>query len=230
MGNSVYSTPIVANDVLYIANKDHIFAIAPARRAEDAEGGRREVDRSIDHVQTRSRRRQLRRRTTAAIRGLLERTFRAEVVQAHGPDDTLDAAAQGSSSTWSSSTASSTRTTATAWRSSRASRPTPQLAAVPCMLITNYRRPSGRRRRRRRRPRLRQEGTRRAGNARPAEGDFGVVAASRINVAAACRAGGGSGRSGRRAASRDASRRSGLRVLSPRPRKASRPARQAAQA
>jgi outer membrane protein assembly factor BamB len=28
MGNSVYSTPIVANNVLYIANKDHVFAIA----------------------------------------------------------------------------------------------------------------------------------------------------------------------------------------------------------
>ncbi|MCA9168164.1 MAG: PQQ-binding-like beta-propeller repeat protein [Planctomycetales bacterium] len=28
MGNSVYSTPIVANNVLYIANKTHIFAIA----------------------------------------------------------------------------------------------------------------------------------------------------------------------------------------------------------
>jgi outer membrane protein assembly factor BamB len=27
MGNSVYSTPIVANDVLYIANKTHVFAI-----------------------------------------------------------------------------------------------------------------------------------------------------------------------------------------------------------
>jgi outer membrane protein assembly factor BamB len=29
MGNAVYSTPIVANGVLYIANKDHVFAIAP---------------------------------------------------------------------------------------------------------------------------------------------------------------------------------------------------------
>jgi hypothetical protein len=27
MGNSVYSTPIVANNVLYISNKDHLFAI-----------------------------------------------------------------------------------------------------------------------------------------------------------------------------------------------------------
>jgi outer membrane protein assembly factor BamB len=27
MGNSVYSTPIVANNVLYIANKTHVFAI-----------------------------------------------------------------------------------------------------------------------------------------------------------------------------------------------------------
>jgi len=33
MGNSVYSTPIVANNVLYIANKDHIFAIAPSTSA-----------------------------------------------------------------------------------------------------------------------------------------------------------------------------------------------------
>jgi outer membrane protein assembly factor BamB len=29
MGSSVYSTPIVANRVLYIAGKDHVFAIAP---------------------------------------------------------------------------------------------------------------------------------------------------------------------------------------------------------
>lgn len=34
MGNSVYSTPIVANNVLYIANKTHIFAIEPAKGAE----------------------------------------------------------------------------------------------------------------------------------------------------------------------------------------------------
>ena len=33
MCNSVYSTPIVANDMLYIANKDHLFAIgAPAQK------------------------------------------------------------------------------------------------------------------------------------------------------------------------------------------------------
>lgn len=35
MVNSVYSTPVVANNVLYIANKDHIFAIAPT----DAKAG-----------------------------------------------------------------------------------------------------------------------------------------------------------------------------------------------
>ena len=29
MGNCVYSTPIVANNVLYIANKTHLFAITP---------------------------------------------------------------------------------------------------------------------------------------------------------------------------------------------------------
>lgn len=29
MGNSVYSTPIVANNILYIANKTHLFAITP---------------------------------------------------------------------------------------------------------------------------------------------------------------------------------------------------------
>jgi hypothetical protein len=28
MGNSVYSTPIVANNVLYISNRTHLFAIA----------------------------------------------------------------------------------------------------------------------------------------------------------------------------------------------------------
>ena len=34
MGNSVYSTPIVANGVLYIANKDHLFAIAHDSESE----------------------------------------------------------------------------------------------------------------------------------------------------------------------------------------------------
>ena len=28
MGNSVYSTPVVANGVLFIANRTHVFAIA----------------------------------------------------------------------------------------------------------------------------------------------------------------------------------------------------------
>jgi hypothetical protein len=27
LGNAVYSTPVVANNVLYISNKDHLFAI-----------------------------------------------------------------------------------------------------------------------------------------------------------------------------------------------------------
>jgi outer membrane protein assembly factor BamB len=39
MGNSVYSTPIVANNVLYIANKDHIFAIAPPGADTPKAGG-----------------------------------------------------------------------------------------------------------------------------------------------------------------------------------------------
>jgi outer membrane protein assembly factor BamB len=39
MGNSVYSTPIVANNVLYIANKDHVFAIAPPGAESPKAGG-----------------------------------------------------------------------------------------------------------------------------------------------------------------------------------------------
>ena len=39
MGNSVYSTPIVANNVLYIANKDHVFAIAPPSKEQAKVGG-----------------------------------------------------------------------------------------------------------------------------------------------------------------------------------------------
>jgi outer membrane protein assembly factor BamB len=39
MGNSVYSTPIVANNVLYIANKDHVFAIAPGSKEQPKAGG-----------------------------------------------------------------------------------------------------------------------------------------------------------------------------------------------
>ncbi len=36
MGNSVYSTPVVANNVLYVSNKSHLFAIAPADSGEQA--------------------------------------------------------------------------------------------------------------------------------------------------------------------------------------------------
>jgi hypothetical protein len=39
MGNSVYSTPIVANNVLYIANRDHVFAIAPPTTETPKAGG-----------------------------------------------------------------------------------------------------------------------------------------------------------------------------------------------
>jgi hypothetical protein len=34
MDNSVYSTPIVAENVLYIANKSHLFAIVNEEAAE----------------------------------------------------------------------------------------------------------------------------------------------------------------------------------------------------
>jgi hypothetical protein len=36
MENSVYSTPVVANNTLFIANKDHVFAITAAAD-EDAD-------------------------------------------------------------------------------------------------------------------------------------------------------------------------------------------------
>ena len=39
MGNSVYSTPVVAHNVLYIANKDHIFAIAEGAEPKTATTG-----------------------------------------------------------------------------------------------------------------------------------------------------------------------------------------------
>jgi outer membrane protein assembly factor BamB len=39
MGNAVYSTPIVAHNVLYIANKDYIFAIAPPDKESPKAGG-----------------------------------------------------------------------------------------------------------------------------------------------------------------------------------------------
>jgi hypothetical protein len=41
MLSSVYSTPIVANGVLYIGNKDHIFAIAAGADTKTAAGGGR---------------------------------------------------------------------------------------------------------------------------------------------------------------------------------------------
>jgi outer membrane protein assembly factor BamB len=34
MGNSVYTTPLVADNILYVANKTHIFAIAPKKDGE----------------------------------------------------------------------------------------------------------------------------------------------------------------------------------------------------
>ena len=37
MGNSVYSTPIVANDTLFIANRTHLFAIQKMEEKEGAE-------------------------------------------------------------------------------------------------------------------------------------------------------------------------------------------------
>jgi outer membrane protein assembly factor BamB len=37
MGNSVYSTPIVAGNVLFIANKNNLFAIAPTEKKAEAE-------------------------------------------------------------------------------------------------------------------------------------------------------------------------------------------------
>ena len=37
MGNSVYSTPIVADNVLYIANRTHLFAIDERRRSSRGE-------------------------------------------------------------------------------------------------------------------------------------------------------------------------------------------------
>jgi hypothetical protein len=36
MGNSVYTTPVVANEVLFIANRTHVFAIAEGASAKEA--------------------------------------------------------------------------------------------------------------------------------------------------------------------------------------------------
>ena len=42
MGNSVYSTPVVANNILYIANKDRLYAIKNGAKSdppEDSDSG-----------------------------------------------------------------------------------------------------------------------------------------------------------------------------------------------
>ncbi len=39
MGNSVYSTPIVANNVLYVANRTYLFAIANGAKPVQPNGG-----------------------------------------------------------------------------------------------------------------------------------------------------------------------------------------------
>jgi outer membrane protein assembly factor BamB len=39
MGNAVYSTPIVANGVLFIANRNYVFAIAEGAKPEAAKVG-----------------------------------------------------------------------------------------------------------------------------------------------------------------------------------------------
>jgi hypothetical protein len=36
MGNAVYSTPVVAKNVLYISNKSHLFAITNMEEGEQA--------------------------------------------------------------------------------------------------------------------------------------------------------------------------------------------------
>src|SRR5690606_25666790 len=47
MGNSVYSTPVAANGVLYIANKTHLFAIQDPAAAQAADRG---AAPAVDHV------------------------------------------------------------------------------------------------------------------------------------------------------------------------------------
>ena len=46
MGNSVYSTPIVANNILYIANKTHLFAITP-EAGEKAAAAEQPADEAV---------------------------------------------------------------------------------------------------------------------------------------------------------------------------------------
>jgi hypothetical protein len=37
MGSAVYTTPVVANETLYIANRNRIYAIAEGAKSEPAE-------------------------------------------------------------------------------------------------------------------------------------------------------------------------------------------------
>ncbi len=89
MGSSVYSTPVVANNVLYIANKDHLFAI----------------EKPIDevaaiHDQTRLERRPVRTGSRPSCRLFIERNFaRRNRDRRHGRRGTARAPG-ATSSTW----------------------------------------------------------------------------------------------------------------------------------
>ena len=80
MGSSVYSTPVVANNVLFIANKDHVFAIEKTR-----------LSRSRTHVEASFERRPVQRRSCGTVGDCSSRSFGAEVVPADTAADALAA-------------------------------------------------------------------------------------------------------------------------------------------
>ena len=156
MSSSVYSTPVVANNTLFIADKDHIFAIEQHRRIAAATFGRPAHDSHCEKLhETRARRRPVRGRPLRRSAGCSKASFEAEVVQAHSTprrsaqlrDGTFDLVlvnrkldADGSDGL----------------EIIERSRPTRKLAGVPVMLVTQLSRASGAGRRRRRRAGFRQ--------------------------------------------------------------------------
>ena len=73
----------------------------------------------------------------AAIRGMLERNFQAEVVQAHGPDDAL-AALRGGNFDLVLVNRKLDQDYSDGLEIIKAIKADAQLATAPCMLITNY--------------------------------------------------------------------------------------------
>ncbi len=124
MGSSVYTTPIVANGVLYIANKDHLFAIEASAEISPAMSKR---VLSVGQCGP----------DTGPLRRLIESSFPAQLVSVDTGNEALAALAGGPFDL-----VLVNRKLDIDYSDGldviRRIKADPRLAAVPCMLVTNY--------------------------------------------------------------------------------------------